>query len=120
MAALQLTEFVRRPQPGSVGRPIKINANFFEITQLPNINVFHYDVTITPDVPPIVNRRVFEHMLVVHAKSDLNSSRPVFDGRKSIFSPRVFPFESKTFDITLPEDEIPKGVVARRPARSFK
>ncbi|KAG0300267.1 eukaryotic translation initiation factor 2C, 2 [Linnemannia gamsii] len=120
MSGLRLTEFVKRPNPGSAGKAIKINANFFEITQLPNINVYHYDVTITPDVPPLVNRRVFEHMLVVHGKSELDGSRPVFDGRKNIFSPRVFPFDSKTFDIILPEDEIPRGVVPRRPPRSFK
>ncbi|KAG0371264.1 eukaryotic translation initiation factor 2C, 2 [Mortierella sp. AD032] len=120
MSTLRLTEYVKRPEPGKAGKSIRINANFFEITQLPNINIFHYDVTITPDVPPIVNRRVFEHMLVVYGKSDLDSSRPVFDGRKNIFSPRVFPFESKTLDITLPEDEVPKGVVPRRPPRVFK
>jgi eukaryotic translation initiation factor 2C len=101
MSGLRLTEFVKRPNPGSAGKAIKINANFFEITQLPNINVYHYDVTITPDVPPLVNRRVFEHMLVVHGKSGLDGSRPVFDGRKNIFSPRVFPFDSKTFDVSF-------------------
>ncbi|KAF9088048.1 Eukaryotic translation initiation factor 2C [Mortierella sp. GBA35] len=120
MSGLRLTEYVQRLNPGTAGKAIKIRANFFEITQLPNINVHHYDVTITPDVPPIVNRRVFEHMLLVYGKSDLNASRPVFDGRKNIFSPKAFPFESKTFDITLPEDEIPKGVVARYPPRVFK
>lgn len=101
MSGLSLTDFVRRPNPGTVGKPIKINANFFEISQLPNINVYHYDVTITPDVPPIVNRRVFEHMLVVYGNSELDGSRPVFDGRKNIFSPRAFPFESKTFDVSF-------------------
>ncbi|OAQ24024.1 Piwi-domain-containing protein [Linnemannia elongata AG-77] len=121
MSGLSLTEFVERPDPGgSAGRAIKVNANFFEITQLPNINVHHYDVTITPDVSPAVNRRIFEHMLVVYGSSELDDSRPVFDGRKNIFSPRVFPFDSKTFDITLPGDEVPQAVVPRRPPRAFK
>ncbi|KAF9408609.1 hypothetical protein BGZ94_002247, partial [Podila epigama] len=118
-AGLRLTEYVRRPAPGSAGRPIRVRANFFEITQLPNINITHYDVTITPDVPPIVNRRVYEHFMTLHRTSDLGGARPVFDGRKNIFSPKAFPFESKTFEILLPEDEIPKGVVARRPPRTF-
>ncbi|KAF9930836.1 Eukaryotic translation initiation factor 2C [Linnemannia zychae] len=120
MSTLRLTEYVRRSSPGTVGKPIRINSNFFEITQLPNINIYHYDVTITPDVPPIVNRRIFGRMIEVYGKSELNSTRPVFDGRKNIFSPRAFPFESKTFDIMLPEDEPPKGVVPRRPPRVFK
>ncbi|KAI1316177.1 eukaryotic translation initiation factor 2C, 2 [Mortierella claussenii] len=121
MASLQLTEFVRRPdEPGRLGQPIRIKANFFEITRLPNINVYHYDVTITPDVPPLVNRRVFVHMLHVYGESDLQGTKPVFDGRKNIFAPRVFPFESRTFDVALPEDQPPQGVVPRRPPRVFK
>ncbi|KAF9193168.1 Eukaryotic translation initiation factor 2C [Haplosporangium sp. Z 11] len=120
MASLQVTEFTKRPASGTLGRPIKIRSNFFEITQLPRITVHHYDVTITPDVPPLVNRRIFTQMTSVYGQSDLGGVQPVFDGRKSIFAPKAFPFDSKTFDITLPEDEPPQGVVARRPPRSFK
>ncbi|KFH71161.1 hypothetical protein MVEG_04007 [Podila verticillata NRRL 6337] len=119
-SALTLTEYVKRPGTGTVGKPIRIHANFFEITQLPNINVTHYDVTITPDVPPIVNRKVYEHFMTLHRISDLGGARPVFDGRKNIFSPKVFPFESKTFEFVLPEDEAPKGVTPRRPPRPFR
>ncbi|KAG0001838.1 hypothetical protein BGZ80_006110, partial [Entomortierella chlamydospora] len=94
MSSRQLTQFTRRPaEPATLGREITIRANFFEITQLPNINIHHYDVTITPDVPPVVNRRVFEHMIKLYGDSDLGRTRPVFDGRKNIFSPRSFPFE---------------------------
>ncbi|KAG0048957.1 Eukaryotic translation initiation factor 2C [Gryganskiella cystojenkinii] len=117
---LQLTEFVGRPGLGTQGRKVRIRANFFEISLLPNINVHHYDVTITPDVPPLVNRRVFEHFLLLHRTSDLAGALPVFDGRKNIFSPKEFKFDGKTFDIILPEDEPPKGVTPRSPPRSFK
>ena len=96
---LQLTEFVKRPGVGRAGRPVRIRANFFEITQLPSINVQHYDVTITPDVPPLVNRRVFQNLVQVHGASDLGGSQPVFDGRKNIFSPKAFGFDSKTFEV---------------------
>ncbi|KAF9438295.1 eukaryotic translation initiation factor 2C, 2 [Entomortierella beljakovae] len=121
MSTRELTEYTRRPEVlGRAGRPISIRANFFEITRLPSINVLHYDVTITPDVPPSLNRRVFEHMIRLYGESDLGSTRPVFDGRKNIFSPRSFPFESKTFDIILPEDEIPAHVQTDRKPRSFK
>ncbi|KAF9323131.1 hypothetical protein BG006_001739 [Podila minutissima] len=119
-SALRLTEYVKRPGTGTAGKQIKIRSNFFEITQLPNINVTHYDVTITPDVPPIVNRKVYEHFITLHRVSDLGGARPVFDGRKNIFSPKVFPFESKTFEFVLPEDEVPKGVTPRRPPRAFR
>ncbi|KAF9113516.1 Eukaryotic translation initiation factor 2C [Mortierella sp. AM989] len=121
MSSRQVTSFTRRPaEVGTLGREVTIRSNFFEITRLPNINVHHYDVTITPDVPPQVNRRVFEHMIRVYGESDLGRSKPVYDGRKNIFAPRGFPFDSHTFDVTLPEDVIPPGVVTNRTARVFK
>ncbi|KAF9581944.1 Eukaryotic translation initiation factor 2C [Lunasporangiospora selenospora] len=119
MASLNLTEFVRRPAPGTLGHPVNIRTNFFEIQTLPNTNIYHYDVTITPDVPPIVNRRVYTQLIATHGDSDLGG-RPVFDGRKNIFSARAFPFDAKSFDIMLPEDILPKGVVTKHPPRGFK
>src|SRR5690554_1903993 len=74
MASLQVTEFTKRPAPGTLGRSVRIRSNFFEITQLPRITVHHYDVTITPDVPPLVNRRVFAHMTLVYGQ-DRKSTR---------------------------------------------
>ncbi|KAG0307405.1 hypothetical protein BGZ98_000370, partial [Dissophora globulifera] len=97
-SSLQVTEFVRRPDVGTMGRPVTIRANFFEITRLPNLNVHHYDVTITPDVPPLLNRRIFQQMIHVHSETDLGGAKPVFDGRKSIFASRALPFESRSFD----------------------
>ncbi|KAG0353510.1 hypothetical protein BGZ54_002214, partial [Gamsiella multidivaricata] len=119
-APYQLTEFVSRPSPGTLGKPIVIRSNFFHITRLPDVNVHHYDVTITPDVPPPVNRRIFKQLIDVHGHTDLGGSRPVFDGRKNIFAPRAFPFESRSFDIILPEDAPRPGQPQRLPPRGFK
>ncbi|KAF9176572.1 eukaryotic translation initiation factor 2C, 2, partial [Haplosporangium sp. Z 27] len=77
MSSLQLTEYTRRPaEPGTLGRPVQIRANFFEVTHLPDINIIHYDVTITPDVPPVVNRRVFEHLIRLYGDSELGRTKP--------------------------------------------
>ncbi|KAK3837132.1 MAG: Piwi domain-containing protein [Linnemannia elongata] len=96
---IQVTEYVRRPAPGKVGKAVNIHSNFFEVKQLPNITIHHYDVTVTPDVPPPVNRKVFEQLTTSYRESDLNGARPVFDGRKNIFSPKAFPFDSRTFEV---------------------
>ncbi|KAF9951047.1 eukaryotic translation initiation factor 2C, 2 [Mortierella alpina] len=115
--SLQITPFVRRPAAGKAGKPITIRSNFFEVLQLPDITVNHYDVTITPDVPPPVNRKVFTQLLETYRDSDLGGARPVFDGRKNLFSPKALPFESRTFDVTLASDIQPNS---RRPIPVFK
>src|SRR4051812_49045116 len=81
----QLTEFVRRPGLGREGKPMKVRANFFEVQQLPETNIIHYDVTITPDVPPQLNRRVFDRFVElnrngVNRNGALGDIRPVYDG----------------------------------------
>ncbi|KAG9290846.1 hypothetical protein G9A89_010995 [Geosiphon pyriformis] len=118
-AGLHITEFVRRPGLGRAGKPIRVRANFFEVLSLPDANIHHYDVTITPDVPPVLNRKIYGQFEDMNRTSSLGGERPVYDGRKNIFSPKALPFgDFLTFDITLPEDD---GVTtAKRPPRSFK
>ncbi|KAG0077322.1 hypothetical protein BGZ90_007372, partial [Linnemannia elongata] len=114
---IQVTEYVRRPAPGKLGKAVNIHSNFFEVKQLPNIMIHHYDVTVTPDVPPPVNRKIFEQLTTSYRESDLNGARPVFDGRKNIFSPKAFPFESRTFEIVLAGDITPNPNPARPPPK---
>uniref|UniRef100_A0A8C4KAE6 Protein argonaute N-terminal domain-containing protein n=1 Tax=Dromaius novaehollandiae TaxID=8790 RepID=A0A8C4KAE6_DRONO len=46
----------RRPGIGTVGKPIKLLANYFEV-DIPKIDVYHYEVDIKPDkCPRRVNR----------------------------------------------------------------
>ncbi|CAJ0627017.1 5591_t:CDS:10 [Entrophospora sp. SA101] len=115
----QLTDFVRRPNLGKEGRQLKIRANFFEVLALPEANIHHYDVTITPDVPPALNRRVFQTFEEMQRGASLGGVKPVFDGRKNMYTARPLPFgDAATFDVTLPEDD---GVTtSKRPPRSFK
>lgn len=101
MTSLQLTEYVKRPQVGKIGKAVNIRSNFFEVTKLPNVTIHHYDVTISSDMPPPVNRKIFEQMMSSYGASDLNNARPVFDGRKNIFSAKPFPFESRTLDVSV-------------------
>lgn len=68
---------------------------------MPDITVQHYDVVITPDVPPPVCRKVFEQFVARHSASDLGNARPVFDGRSNLFSATALPFESRTFEVRM-------------------
>ncbi|KAG0302521.1 hypothetical protein BGZ98_007426 [Dissophora globulifera] len=117
MSGLKLTPYVKRPAVGTKGQEIAVRANFFEVNKLPDVVVHHYDVTVTPDVPPPVNRKIFEQFIITFGNTDLAGARPVYDGRKSLFSPKDLKFDSKTFDIVIDTDVQPN---AKRPVPVFK
>ncbi|KAF9214952.1 Eukaryotic translation initiation factor 2C [Podila verticillata] len=98
----RLTELVKRPNVGTNGTPIKVRASHFEVTQLPDKTIHHYDVMVTPDVPSAVNRRVYQNFLTLY-KEDLRGASPVYDGKKNLFSYVDLGFERKTFEFTLPQ-----------------
>jgi hypothetical protein len=100
------TDFVRRPGLGRVGRNIKVRANFFEVKTLPDANIHHYDITISPDVPPALNRKIYKKFEEIHSERDLGRTRPVYDGRKNLYTAKPLPFgDAATFNVTLPEDD---------------
>jgi hypothetical protein len=76
---MELTKVVKKPGIGHEGRLIQVRTNFFEVTSLPVMNIVHYDVTITPEVPRRLNRKVFDRFIEQHQKH-LGGARPVFDG----------------------------------------
>ncbi|KAF3839440.1 hypothetical protein F7725_018157 [Dissostichus mawsoni] len=94
----------RRPGFGTVGKPIKLLANYFEV-EIPKMDVFHYEVDIKPDkCPRRVNREVVEYM-VQHFKPQLFGDRkPVYDGKKNIYTVLALPIGSEKveFEVTIP------------------
>lgn len=80
--AFQITQFVKRPIAGNVGRKIRVRANFFEITKMQDANILHYDVNITPEVPPRLNMKVFDRFVEQNQRA-LGNAKPVFDGMYS-------------------------------------
>jgi hypothetical protein len=81
MSNLQLTEFVKRPNVGSTGRATRVRANFFEVQSFPENNIHHYDITITPDVPPVINRKIWKTFEEQDGQGSLNGIKPVFSSR---------------------------------------
>ena len=108
-----ITELVKRPGLGRVGRPINIRTNYFEITALPSSDIYHYNIVITPKVPPALNRKVFQ---VAENSNFFGGVRPVFDGHRNIYTVKQFPFGNfATFDV-----EYNANNTGRRLPRSFK
>ena len=59
--------------------------------KIPNCSLYHYDVTITPDkCPRRVNREIIETLVNTH-KEYFGQQKPVFDGRKNLYSRKSLP-----------------------------
>ncbi|KAJ3259926.1 eukaryotic translation initiation factor 2C, 2 [Chytriomyces hyalinus] len=94
--------FPVRPPLGKSGRSIQVRANFFPVQSLPQRPIHHYEVIITPEVPPAKNRRVYqlwedEALL----SGELGGVRPVFDGRKNVYSARPLPLVGDASDFSI-------------------
>ncbi|CAI2163073.1 11322_t:CDS:2 [Funneliformis geosporum] len=49
----------KRPDLGCRGRAIKVRANYFEVTSLPDSNIYLYEFTITPVVPSSLKKKYY-------------------------------------------------------------
>lgn len=104
-AGTQAGRFVspRRPDFGCMGRPLMLKANHFQIT-MPRGFLHHYDVTITPDkCPRKINREIIETMVQSYTKI-FNNIKPVFDGRKNMYTRDDLPigWDKLDLEVTLP------------------
>ncbi|EPY79792.1 hypothetical protein CB1_000884019 [Camelus ferus] len=81
----------RRPGLGTVGKPIRLLANHFQV-QIPKIDVYHYDVDIKPEKRPRrVNREVVDTM-VRHFKMQIFGDRqPGYDGKRNMYTAHPLP-----------------------------
>ncbi|XP_029634731.1 protein argonaute-2-like [Octopus sinensis] len=101
-----LPDFVSpsRPNVGQLGRPIQLRANFFKIS-FPKYNIHHYEVSISPDkCPRRVNREIVETMVQAYSAKIFHGEKPVFDGRKNLYSRMLLPFDRERveLEVTLP------------------
>lgn len=96
----------RRPNQGQLGRPIMLRANFFKV-EMPSADIFHYDISITPDkCPRRVNREIIETMVKRFQANIFSERRPVYDGRKNLYTTKPLPIDKVKYDldVSLPSD----------------
>ncbi|GJP30391.1 hypothetical protein CLOM_g1030 [Closterium sp. NIES-68] len=117
--------FPRRPdRGGTVGQIMKIRVNHFPL-QIADLEIFHYDVVISPDITiKRINREVIRELSRAYHSSHLGNRLLAFDGVKNAYTAAPLPFESQEFEVSLPDDRpAPAAGEAqpRRPRdRSFK
>uniref|UniRef100_A0ABD2Y417 Protein argonaute 7 n=1 Tax=Cinchona calisaya TaxID=153742 RepID=A0ABD2Y417_9GENT len=106
-AATQQSGMVaRRPDSGGVeGTVISLLANHFQVQFDPSQRIFHYDVEISPNPSKEVGRMI-KQKLVVENSVELSGALPVYDGRRTLYSPVEFQNDRLEVFISLP---IPNG-----------
>uniref|UniRef100_A0A0E0CTI8 Piwi domain-containing protein n=1 Tax=Oryza meridionalis TaxID=40149 RepID=A0A0E0CTI8_9ORYZ len=110
--------FPLRPGKGTIGTRCMVKANHF-FAHLPNKDLHHYDVSITPEVTSrIVNRAVIKELVNLYKASYLGGRLPAYDGRKSLYTAGPLPFTSQEFQITLLDDDDGSG--SERRQRTFR
>ncbi|XP_031261888.1 protein argonaute MEL1-like [Pistacia vera] len=111
-------KFAPRPGYGTFGARCVIRANHF-LVELEDRDLYHYDVSITPEVTSRgVNRAVMKELLNVNGKTHFNDRKPAYDGRKGFYTAGALPFTSKDFVVKLIDKD---GTGAtRRKDREFK
>nr|AWH61393.1 putative argonaute-1 [Nucella lapillus] len=93
-----------RPNHGTEGRTILLRANHFQV-RIPKGYIHHYDVSITPDkCPRRVNREIIETMVKAYQQKIFFKTKPVFDGRKNLYSRDHLPIgtDKVELEVTLP------------------
>ncbi|XP_066359800.1 protein argonaute 1B-like isoform X3 [Miscanthus floridulus] len=111
-----------RPGKGTLGSGCIVKANHF-FAELPNKDLHQYDVSITPEVTSRgVNRAVMGELVNLYRHSHLDGRLPAYDGRKNLYTAGALPFTSKTFVITLQdeEDSLGGGQGGQRRQRVFR
>uniref|UniRef100_A0A8C1TFE7 EIF2C 3 n=1 Tax=Cyprinus carpio TaxID=7962 RepID=A0A8C1TFE7_CYPCA len=89
----------RRPGYGTMGKPIKLLANCFQV-DIPKMDVYLYEVDIKPEkCPRRVNREVVNSMVQHFKVTIFGDRRPVYDGKKSLYTAQPLPVD---LDVTLP------------------
>ncbi|KAJ9053872.1 hypothetical protein DSO57_1020180 [Entomophthora muscae] len=92
----------RRPIKGVAGVSNNALANYFPVELQGLESIYHFDVSITPEVPKQINIAVFDQFeeQFFNDRSVFNNTCMVYDGVKSSFSPSPMGF-GKTFSTEI-------------------
>lgn len=110
--------FPLRPGQGQAGVKCIVKANHF-LAELPDKDLSHYDVRITPEVASkSVNRAIMAELVKQYRQSDLGMRLPAYDGRKSLYTAGELPFTAKEFEIKLVDED--DGFSGLKRERTYK
>ncbi|CAM6027262.1 unnamed protein product [Sphagnum balticum] len=70
---------------GRIGRPVELLCNHFAVKLMNMTDIYHYNVTITPESSKKVNRDVMNKLRTTYGAVELNGKRGAYDGEKGLF-----------------------------------
>lgn len=91
----------QRPSAGVVGKGINLVSNYYQVTKLPVGEIIQYDVTITPDVPRAVKRKVFNVVEADYSSSAFGGKRVAYDGQANLYSLGPLPKSEISVQVSL-------------------
>uniref|UniRef100_M8BNW6 Protein argonaute 1B n=1 Tax=Aegilops tauschii TaxID=37682 RepID=M8BNW6_AEGTA len=94
-------ESLKRPGFVSAGESYIVKANHFKLTY--NETLCRYHVLIDPK--PTSAGDVMIQLAKLYGQSRLGGRLPAYDGKKSLYTSRPFPFTCEAFKVTLPDQE---------------
>ncbi|KAH8968725.1 hypothetical protein BDL97_03G144100 [Sphagnum fallax] len=71
---------------GRTGRPIDLLCNHFAVKLTNMADVYHYNVTITPEASKKINRDVMNKLRTTYGAAEFKGKHGAYDGRKSLFT----------------------------------
>ena len=83
--------FPQRPGYGTVGRPIKLFANFFQLKLPSNDTVYHYDVSIEPEPVKPVRREIMTILYEKYGTEAFGKAVPAYDGSRNLYAMKDLP-----------------------------
>lgn len=97
-----------RPGTGTVGKGIKLVSNYYQVTKLPVGEIIQYDVSITPDVPRAVKRKIFSIVEANFGQTAFGGKKVAYDGQANLYSLGTLPKSEITLEVSLaPKSERP-------------
>ncbi|XP_038894817.1 protein argonaute 5 [Benincasa hispida] len=110
----------KRPGYGAVGYKVLLRANHF-LVQVADKDLYHYDVSITPEVSSKkVCRDIINQLATMYRESHLGGRQIAYDGGKSVYVAGQLPFSSKEFTIKLVRKDDAGSSQPSRKEREFK
>ncbi|KAJ2872895.1 hypothetical protein GGH93_003647, partial [Coemansia aciculifera] len=107
---------------GTLGRRLKVFANYVEIKKYPEGEIYQYDVVVKPErgdfkklPPPAYMRSVFDAAMGQHRQGKLKGTAMVYDARKIAYAPKRIcgPQESLDLDISFNDEGRTENYIIR-------
>ncbi|GKZ18131.1 hypothetical protein AbraIFM66951_004603 [Aspergillus brasiliensis] len=99
----------KRPGHGTLGRPINLYANYFQLNFQPDLQLHRYEVRVSrvePDAVVIVSRQVVTQVILQLLKTELVQYQGSIasDGYQNLISSRKLPFHDGPYSVVYQHD----------------